>query len=108
MSPTAPASTVPPPARARRAAALLLTLLAGPVAAQLGLPSLPGPPPLPGQVIDTATQAVAGTQDRLLAPLVGAPAAAARALIPQHRALIEPDPDRAPALPAQLASFGPG
>src|SRR5260221_2918266 len=107
MPPTAPASRVPPPARARRAGALLLTLLAGPVAAQLGLPSRPGPAPLPGQVIDTATQAVAGTQDRLLAPLVGARAAAARALIRQHRALIEADPDGAPIVRAELLAFGP-
>src|SRR5260221_2952664 len=107
MSPVARAATVARPARARRPATLRLTLLAGPVAAHLGLPSLPGPPPLPGQVIDTATQAVAGTQDRLLAPLVGARAAAARALIRQHRALIEADPDGAPIVRAELLAFGP-
>src|SRR5258706_12745810 len=107
MSPKPPAPAARPSARATRAAALVRALLAGRVAAQVGLPSLPVPLPLPGQVIDTATQTLAGTQDRLLAPIIGARAAAARALIRQHRALIEADPDGAPIVRAELLAFGP-
>src|SRR5882672_5671281 len=107
MSPKPPAPAARPSARATRAAALILALLAGRVAAQVGLPALPVPLPLPGQVIDTATQTLAGTQDRLLAPIIDARAAAARALIRQHRALIEADPDGAPIVRAELLAFGP-
>ena len=107
MAPTSPASTARHPARGQCAAALILTLLAGRVDAQLGLPSLPVPLPLPGQVIDRATQALGDSQDRLLAPIIDARAAAARALIRQHRALIEADPAGAPIVRAELLAFGP-
>ena len=86
---------------------LVLTLLAGPLDAQIGLPPLPVPVPLPGQVINRARQSITDTQDSLVGSLISARAAAARALIREHRALIESDPDGAPIVRAELLAYAP-
>ena len=62
MSPTPPA-TAGNSARRRRAAVLILTVLAGRVEAQIGLPTLPTVPvpvPAPGQILDRATREATG------------------------------------------------
>src|SRR5712671_2555103 len=107
MSPTAPVSAARYPARWRRTTALLLILAAGPLEAQLQLPTVPVPLP-PGHVIDAATQALSGTSERLLDSITGARSAAARALIRKQRAYIEADPDGAPIVRAELLAFDPG
>ncbi|HLQ11790.1 MAG TPA: S8 family serine peptidase [Steroidobacteraceae bacterium] len=107
MSPTAPVSAARYPARWRRTTALLLILAAGPLEAQLQLPTVPVPLP-PGHVIDAATQALSGTSERLLDAITGARSAAARALIRKQRAYIEADPDGAPIVRAELLAFDPG
>jgi len=107
MPHTPPASAATYLARLCRAGALILAFWAARVDAQIQLPSLPVPLPLPGQVIGTATQTVADTQDNLVRTMIGARAAAARALIRQHRALIEADPEGAPIVRAELLAYGP-
>jgi len=109
MSPTPPA-TAGISARRRRAAVLILTVLASRVEAQIGLPTLPTVPvpvPTPGQIIDRATHELADTQDSFVNTLTEARAAAARALIREHRALIEADPDGAPIVRAELLAYAP-
>src|ERR1700688_4997720 len=107
MSPSPPASAARIRAHRRRATVLVLTLLAGPLDAQIGLPPLPVPVPLPGQVINRARQSITDTQDSLVGSLISARAAAARALIREHRALIESDPDGAPIVRAELLAYAP-
>ncbi len=112
MSPTPPV-TAGISARRRRAAVLILTALAGRVEAQIGLPTLPTVPtvpvpvPSPAQILDRATHELSDTQDRLVKMLTGARAAAARALIREHGALIEADPDGAPIVRAELLAYAP-
>ena len=86
---------------------LILTLLAGRADAQIGLPPLPVPVPTPGHILDRAAQTLTETQDSLVNTLTEARAAAARALIREHRALIEADPDGAPIVRAELLAYGP-
>ncbi len=107
MSPAPPASPVSHRARLCRGAALVLTLCAGRLDAQIGLPPLPVPVPSPGQIIDRATHSIADTQDSIVDSIIGARAEAARALIRQHRALIESDPDGAPIVRAELLAYAP-
>jgi subtilisin family serine protease len=81
--------------------------MASGVDAQIGVPSLPVSVPLPGQIIDRATQSLTGAQDSLVRSIIDARAAAARALIRQNRTLIEADPDGAPIVRAELLAYGP-
>jgi subtilisin family serine protease len=107
MSHKPPATSRWPAARRLSAAALLLGLMVGRADAQLGLPPLHLPVPTPGQLIDATTQSAREAENRLIAPIIGARAAAARALIRQNRALIEADPDGEPIVRAELLAYGP-
>ncbi|MDE2249832.1 MAG: S8 family serine peptidase [Gammaproteobacteria bacterium] len=92
----------------RRALLLALTLMASRAEAQLPLPALPLPVPTPGQIVDQATQGVGNAGAEVERAIADAHAAAGRALISQHRAVIEADPAGAPIVRAELLAYEPG